>query len=52
MDAILKDTIERCPAPICIGLHQIDSSSKPYVVAEIGDIGLLVRVKGIAWTRS
>ncbi len=36
MDAILKDTIEHCPAPICIGLHQIDSSSKPYVVAEIG----------------
>ena len=36
MDAILKDTIERCPAPICIGLHQIDSSSKPYVIAEIG----------------
>ena len=36
MDAILKDTIERFPAPICIGLHQIDSSSKPYVIAEIG----------------
>ncbi len=36
MDAILKDTIERCPAPVSIGLHQIDSSSKPYVVAEIG----------------
>ena len=36
MDAILKDTIERCPAPICIGPHQINSSSKPYVIAEIG----------------
>ena len=36
MDAILKDTIERCPAPIRIGPHQIDSSSKPYVIAEIG----------------
>ena len=36
MDAILKDTIERCPAPVRIGLHHIDSSSKPYVVAEIG----------------
>ncbi|MCH8052777.1 MAG: hypothetical protein IH895_01825, partial [Planctomycetes bacterium] len=37
MDAILKDTIERCPAPVCIGLHHIDSSSKPYVVAEIDE---------------
>ncbi len=36
MDAILNDTIEHCPAPVCIGLHQIDSMSKPYVIAEIG----------------